>query len=109
MNKKEKKCNGCENAEQQEYQHSIEWEMMKELTLSNKRLYIIIVTILCLWFTTIAGFVWHISQYDYSDYEVSTDGGGNAYYSEQIGDGDINYGTNSSSQENIEKSSESKG
>lgn len=97
MNNKEKKCNGCEGAEKQEYQHSMEWEMMKELTKSNKRLYIIILTILVLWFTTTFGFIWYLNQYDYiSDTEItaSQDGDGNNF----IGGGDITYGTNAESE-----------
>ena len=108
-NKEIKTCSGCENVESQEEQHSLAWEMIKELSKTMKRQTVIIFVILGLWFASIVGFVWYINQYDYSSYEISTDGGGNAYYNEQSGDGEINYGTNSSTEADIEEPQESKG
>lgn len=97
-----KVCTNCESKEHKE-ENSLAWEMLKELSRTVKRQTIIIFVVLALWFSTIAGFVWYLNQYDFSSYEVSTDGGGNAYYNEQSGDGEIIYGTNSSQEKNEEK------
>ena len=47
--------------------------------------------------------LWCWMQYDYSSYSVSTDGGGDAYYNEQSGDGEIYNGTNPSTEKNAEE------
>lgn len=94
----EKKCTGCKTKEM-ELEHSLEWEMMRELSRTIKRQYIIIITILAFWLTTIFGFVWYLNQYDYiSDTEISAsqDGDGNNF----IGGGDITYGTDAESENN---------
>ena len=65
-----------------------------------KRLVIMLIVILALWFSTIGVFVWYLNQYDFENYDVkvSTDGGGDANY---IGnDGDIYNGTGYSTPEN---------
>jgi len=49
-------------------------EILQELKSTIKRLWIILIIILSLWATTIGGFVWYISQYDYIGY--SQDGNG---------------------------------
>lgn len=103
---KEKTCTGCEN---QNEEHSLGWEMAKILSKTNKRQTITIFVILGLWFATIVGFVWYLNQYDFSSYEVSTDGGGDAYYSEQSGDGEIIYGTNSGTETDTEKQEKGQG
>ena len=67
---------------------------------TTKRLVIMMIVILALWFSTIGVFVWYLNQYDFESYdvEVSTDGGGDANY---IGnDGDIYNGTGYSTPEN---------
>ncbi|MBR4972861.1 MAG: hypothetical protein IKY45_00175 [Clostridia bacterium] len=106
-NTEKKTCNGCESKELEKTENSLAWEMLKELSKTVKRQTVIIFVVLALWFTTIVGFVWYLSLYDFSSYEVSTDGGGNAYYSEQSGDGEINYGTNNGQEENEEKQKQS--
>lgn len=58
--KNTKKCNGCEQAE---HQHSIEWEMMKELAKKNQRLSITIIVLLGLWFSSVLGFICYIAQF----------------------------------------------
>lgn len=65
-----------------------------------KRLVIMLIVILAIWFSTIGVFVWYLNQYDFENYdvEVSTDGGGDANY---IGnDGNIYNGTGYSTPEN---------
>lgn len=67
------------------------WLMIKELGKQNKRIFTALVIVLCLWFATIGGFVWYLSQYDFSaeiyDVTQDTSDGGDANY---IGnDGDI--------------------
>ncbi len=65
-----------------------------------KRLVAIIITtiITAIVLIVVSNFVWiwYINQYDYASYEVSTDGGGDAYYNELVGDGQINYGESES-------------
>ena len=80
-------------------ERSTEWSLSVELAKSNKRMFVILITVIILWFATIAGFVLYMSQYDYSNYEVITEQGGDAFYGE-VGKGDINYGTNSSEEAN---------
>ena len=70
-----------------------------------KRLVIALIVAVALIFASNAAWLWVWNQYEFASYEVSTDGGGDAYYSEQHGDGDINYGKNPS-EENNEKEGE---
>ena len=67
------------------------WLMIEELGTQIKRIFAALMTVLILWATTIGGFVWYLSRYDYSYevYDVSQDAadGGDTNY---IGnDGDI--------------------
>lgn len=109
-NKEIKTCSGCENVEGQEEQHSLAWEMIKELSKTMKRQTVIIFVILGLWFTSIVGFVWYINQYDYSSCEVQQDGEWGNTFIDGGNEGDITYGAdNTSSQADIEEPQESKG
>lgn len=83
-------------------ERSAEWSLSAELAKSNKRMFVILITVIVMWFATIAGFIIYMSQYDYSNYEIVTDQGGDAFYGE-VGEGDINYGTNSSEKEETQK------
>lgn len=65
-----------------------------------KTLVAIIITAFILLFATNLVWIWYINQYDFSNCEVSTDGGGDAYYNELVGDGQINYGESDCSQAN---------
>ena len=84
--------------------HSEEWSLSKELAKSNKRMFITLIVVIALWFSTIAGFVWYLNQYDFTSKSVTVDSEqGDANY---IGnDGDIYNGTNNSQteEENQEK------
>lgn len=88
-----KVCTNCENKEHKE-ENSLAWEMLKELSRTVKRQTIIIFVVLALWFSTIAGFVWYLSMYDFTSEEIQVDSQqGDANY---IGnDGDIYNGENS--------------
>lgn len=83
--------------------HSEEWSLSRELAKSNKRWFVISMTILALWIVTIFAFLWYLNQYDYSSYEVSQGGEwGNTFIGES-NEGDITYGAeNSSETENKE-------
>jgi hypothetical protein len=60
-----KKCNGCET----DPQHSFAWEIIKELSAAKKRLFVLLLVVIVLWFATIGGFVWHINQNNhFTDY-----------------------------------------
>lgn len=55
-------------------------EMLHELKASNKRLWISLIVVIILWFSTIIGFVLFINQYEVGTYEdelyMTTDGYG---------------------------------
>ena len=40
-------------------------ELLTDLKVTNKRQFIVIITILVLWFSTVCLFVWYINQFDY--------------------------------------------
>ena len=40
-------------------------ELLTDLKATNKRQFIVIITILALWFSTVCLFVWYINQFDY--------------------------------------------
>ena len=40
-------------------------ELLTDLKATNKRQFIVIITILVLWFSTVCLFVWYINQFDY--------------------------------------------
>lgn len=67
------------------------WLMIEELGKQNKRMFAALIAVIILWATTIGGFVWYLSRYDYS-YEVydvaqdAADGGDTNYIGN---DGDI--------------------
>lgn len=82
-----KTCTNCNT------KHSEEWNLTRELSRSNQRIFIALITVIALWFATIFGFVWYLNQYDFSSEEILIDSeSGDANY---IGnDGDIYNGTN---------------
>lgn len=71
-----------------------------------KKLYKIILTIVIVSILTIflSNLAWLMAwmQYDYSSYELTTDGGGDAYYSEQTG-GILTYGDYTGEEEDSQK------
>lgn len=60
--------------------------LIKESAKQAKRWFIISIVILTMWILTIGGFVYYISQYDFSSASYSQDGQG----TNQISGGDIN-------------------
>ena len=69
-------------------------EMLHILKTQNKRLFIIILVILCLWFASIGLFIYHINT---TGYEVVTEtaettDSGNACVGDNCNNGEINYG-----------------
>lgn len=67
---------------------------------SNKRMLIALIIAIVMLFASNLVWIWYINQYDFANYEVSTDGGGDAYYNELVGDGQINYGESDSTEAN---------
>lgn len=85
-----------ENAPGQE-EKGIAMEILGELKQQNerlggfnKRLITALIVVICLWFLTIGGFVWYLSQYDFQSYNQD----GNGYNNINTGtQGDVNNGT----------------
>ena len=81
-------------------------ELLTDLKATNKRQFIVIITILVLWFSTVCLFVWYINQFDY--YTEKTTLGGNGINNYIGKDGDINNGDKSSenSQDTLQEKQE---
>lgn len=76
-------------------------EILEEVKTQSKRWMIAFFVVLGLLAATIGTFVWYINQYDYADYEVQSNDGGNANY---IGrDGDITNGAGQSKNEDSQE------
>ena len=67
-------------------EHSFAWEMLKQYSASNKRLFTALIVVIVLWFCTMGGFVWLWNQYDYAtatttttSYEIAASSGNAAY------------------------------
>lgn len=73
---------------------SLAMEILKEQRKSNKRLFIALVVVLCMWFATIGGFLYYINTTDYVEIEeiADTGEGGNACVGDNCNNGEINYG-----------------
>lgn len=78
-------------------EHSFAWEMLKQYSASNKRLFTALIVVIVLWFCTMGGFVWLWNQYDYSttttttttqSYDSDANSGNAAYNS---GNGGVNF------------------
>lgn len=81
-------------AELDELKHeSFAFELLKDQRKQNKRLFIILITVLTMWFATIGAFVYYISNYSYEEtietYTTDFDTEGNGII--DIG-GDVNNG-----------------
>lgn len=66
--------NDLNRLEEEVRARSIAWDMLQDIKTMNKRMFIIIVVILSLWFSSIAGFVWYLNQYDYVSYQQDSEG-----------------------------------
>lgn len=72
-------------------------ELLHELKAANKRWFYAFVTVLVLWFATIAGFLWYASL---PSEEVAIENeSGNANYIGNDMNGDFNYGQDNSQEE----------
>ena len=67
-------------------EHSFAWEMLKQYSASNKRLFTALIVVIVLWFCTMGAFVWLWNQYDYAtatttttSYEIAASSGNAAY------------------------------
>ena len=67
-------------------EHSFAWEMLKQYSASNKRLFTALIVVIVLWFCTMGGFVWLWNQCDYAtatttttSYEIAASSGNAAY------------------------------
>lgn len=67
-------------------------DMREERQTTNKYLWRALFLVIFLWFATIGGFVWHISQYDYISYTQDGEGINNVNTGTQ---GDLNNGAES--------------
>ena len=91
-----------ENFERKETVESVPYIVYESAQVRNerniKRMLIALVLAVVMLFASNLAWIWYINQYDFANYEVSTDSGGNAYYNELVGDGQINYGESDSAQ-----------
>ena len=89
----EKVQNKVEEIEHQ----SLAMQILKEQRKSNKRLFISLIVVLCMWFVTIGAFVYYINTTDYVEItetaEVDNqDGNANACVGDNCNNGDVIYG-----------------
>ena len=74
------------------------WAMsiLDDYKKSNKRMFVIILVLTSLWFTTIGIFVYYITHYTTEETKITetaeTDDGGNACVGDNCNNGEINYG-----------------
>jgi hypothetical protein len=80
-------------------ERSTEWSLSLELAKSNKRMFIVLITVIVLWFTTIAGFVIYLNQYDFTDYEIQQGGEWGNTFIGGANEGDLTYGAENPSEE----------
>lgn len=96
-----KTCTNCNT------KHSEEWNLTRELSRSNQRMFIALITVIALWFATIFGFVWYLNQYDFTSYDVQQDGEWGNTFIQGGNEGDIDYGAeNSNESSNFEETQE---
>lgn len=74
-------------------------ELLSEMKASAKRWFIAFVIVLCLWFATIAGFLWYISLPVDEETVTLENEDGNANYIGNDMNGDFNYGTGEGNEE----------
>jgi hypothetical protein len=58
----EKKCDGCVKI------RSDEWNLTKELAVSNRRRFVAIIFLISLWLVTVFAFLWHIKAQEKGSY-----------------------------------------
>ncbi|MBR6051141.1 MAG: hypothetical protein IKP68_08070 [Clostridia bacterium] len=88
-----KTCDGCGDKRRSE-----EWSLSAELAKSNRRMFIVLMVVIFLWFTTIAGFVLYLNQYDYASESTTIDAVQDGSGTNIVGNGDVSYGATSTDQ-----------
>jgi hypothetical protein len=75
-------------------EQSLAMEILKEQKKNNKRLFIALIVVLCMWLATIGAFLYYINTTDYVEVEEIADTceGGNACVGDSCNNGEINYG-----------------
>ena len=83
-----------ENKMKEIEQESFAMELVKGCKQTNKRLFIIILVILSMWFVSIGLFIYYINTTGYVETTeiADTNDGGNACVGDNCNNGDINYG-----------------
>lgn len=73
---------------------SFAYEILQDYKKTNKRQFISILVILCMWFATIGAFVYYINTtwYEETVEYANTDDGGNACVGDNCNNGEIKYG-----------------
>lgn len=73
---------------------SFAYEILQDYKKANKRQFISILVILCMWFATIGAFVYYINTTGYEETVeyANTDDGGNACVGDNCNNGEIKYG-----------------
>lgn len=73
---------------------SFAMELLKDMRKTNKRIFVILLVVLGMWFATIGAFVYYINTTGYETVteEVNTDNGGNACIGDSCNNGEISYG-----------------
>lgn len=69
-------------------EESFAMELLKDQRKQNKRLFIVIITILCMWFATVCAFVYYINTTGYeeiTEYEQVVEGDTNSSINQTIG------------------------
>ena len=69
-------------------------EVLYDYKAANKRLFVALIVVLCMWFATIGAFIYYINTTDYVEVEeiADTGEGGNACVGDSCNNGEINYG-----------------
>lgn len=75
-------------------QVSFAYELLSDYRKQNKRMFIIILVILSMWFISIGAFIYYINTTGYEEVTetAETDDGGNACVGNYCNNGEINYG-----------------
>lgn len=73
---------------------SLAWELLQDTKKANKRMFIVILVILVMWFVTIGLFVYYVNTtgYEVVTETADTEGEGNACVGDKCNNGEINYG-----------------
>lgn len=75
-------------------QESFALEILKDYKKQNKRLFIVLLVVLCMWFASMGAFIYYINTTGYEEIteEATTDNGGNACVGDNCNNGEISYG-----------------